>query len=123
MEPTAFEEAALNAAAVVHSGLAATATTWRASRDPAERLVLEDLDRIATDLLGRWAIVVDERLDFEPIAPAASLAVLANAARFAEQTLTAASEVESEEWDPEATKYVAGFGQYVDRLNRYAGQS
>jgi hypothetical protein len=123
MEPTAFEAAALNAAAVVHSGLSATSTAWRASRDPAERLVLEDLDRIATDLLGRWAVVVDERLDFEPIAPATSLPALAGAARFAEETLVAASDVDEDDWDPEVTKYVAGFGHYVDRLSRYASQS
>ena len=118
MEPTPFESAALNAAAVVYSGLSASAARWRESADPAERLVLEDIDRLATDILGRWALVVDEAFDLEPIEPAAAMPELALVARAAEGALTAALP-DDDEWDPEATKYVVAVRQYADRLDRY----
>lgn len=118
MEATPFETAALHSAAVAHSGLSASAARWREATDPSERLVLEDVDRLATDILGRWAVVVDEALDLVPIEPADSIAELARAARAAETALADAVP-DDDEWDPEATKYVVAVRQYADRLNRY----
>ena len=118
MEATPFEAAAVHIAAVAHSGLPASATRWRETTDQAEQLDLEDIDRLATDILGRWAVVVDEALDIEPIEPADSIAELARAARAAEVALTEALP-DDDEWDPEATKYVVVVRQYADRLNRY----
>lgn len=121
MEPTPFETAALHAAAVAHSGLSATSQRWRSATDEAERAVLEDVDRLATDLLGRWSLVVDEAWDLEPIEPAESMVSLATAARSAETALSDAWP-DDEDWEPESTKYVVAFRQYVDQLERHGRQ-
>ena len=118
MEPTPFESAALQAAAVAHRGLAATRTRWRSTTDPIERGLLEDLDRVATDLMGRWALVVDEAWDLEPIGPAESIAALSAAARGADTALASAW-ADDDEWEPEPTKYVAAFRHYVEQLERH----
>ena len=119
MEPTAFEAAALHAAAVVHSGLPVTTATWRSTRDENEKASLEDLERIATDLLGRWTLVVDEALDLEPMTPAESMGSLAAAAREAEAALSETVD-DDDDWDPDVVKYLVAVLQYADRLERYA---
>jgi hypothetical protein len=119
MEPTAFEAAALHAAAVVHSGLPVTTAAWRSTRDENEKVALEDLERIATDLLGRWTLVVNEDLDLEPMTPAESMGSLAAAAREAEVALSETVDG-GDDWDPDVVKYLVAVLQYADRLERYA---
>lgn len=122
MSPTALESAVLGATAAVHSGLAVTTRTWRDANNQDEQLAVEDLERIATDLLGTWIELVDEAFDLVPIEPADTMAELAERVRAAEQHLADVVDDDEQEWDPAAMKYLATLRHYAARLERHAGQ-